>query len=210
MIENQMYCIYLEDYAYPRSHSKLRAYIGTKTEIRVLMAHLSADAHTALRYGETIAAVDCHDINPDVIHHMAGQEMKVLEPVQVLFDRKFKMQDFSWIHNGHTNSKIPAKVSSLEVYQMLVQLGNQLIRCARLNFEDFAVCVPGIGWVLPQSRILGFPGMVQYIEPDKYQATLFAEMETYDSSEIIQAIKDANALKEKDYEVLCDDILGVL
>lgn len=204
------YRIELEDYSYPRHTSKLKAYFGTKTEIMKLISGLSADPDTALRYHETIEAVDRHTLDPEGIHHMAGQERRILEPVRMIANREISVINPSWLHNGYTNAKVFVKAASLNIQQLLVECEGNLTRCAKFRFDNLMVCVPGVGWISPGPHIRGFPGMFCWMHPNIHHSILYTQMETYSHEALIQAVRDTNQLKEWDYEILCDDILGVV
>lgn len=203
-----IYRIDLEDYACPRFVSKPKAYLGTKEEIMNLMSHLSANSYSAMRYAQTIEAVDRYDLDPDATHFVSGQERPVLTPVEVLVEQSTVYVNITWMHNCASKADISAKASRLEVEQLLALAGEQLIRCAKFRFRDLAVCMPALGWVRLRGNFRGFPGVMKYSDSGCNYSTLFSEMEIYEGSDLHQAVKDTNRLKEFDYEILLDDILG--
>lgn len=206
--DETVYRIDLEDYAYPRFAGRVKAYFGTKEEIMELMSSLSANAHSAMRYAQTIEAVDRYDLDSEMTHVVAGQERPVLTPVQVLIDKTQCYENTQWLHNGCSGAKIAAKAERLEVRQLLLRCGDQVIRCGKFRFQGLHVCMPGFGWVQPGKNLRGFPGVMEYCEPDLHRSTLFSEMEVYEEDKMLQGIVDTKRLREWDYEILCDDILG--
>lgn len=206
--DETIYRIDLEDYAYPRFAGRVKAYFGTKAEIMELMSYLSANAHSAMRYAQTIEAVDRYDLDPEMTHTVAGQEKKVLTPVQVLIHKTACYGNAQWLHKGCSGAQIPAKAEQLEVEQMLLRCGEELIRCGKFRMQGLAICAPGFGWVRPGAELRGFPGVMEYCQPDFYRSTLFSEMKCYAESEMLQGIVDTKGLRQWDYEILCDDILG--
>jgi len=203
-----MYRIDLEDYACPRFVSKPKAYLGTRDEIMDLMAHLSANSYSAMRYAQTIEAVDRYDMDPEGIHIVAGQERPVLTPVEVLVKQNAVYEKAAWMHHCASKAEISAKASRLEVEQLLALSGDQLIRCAKFRFQDLAVCMPALGWIRLRGNFRGFPGVMKYSDPGCNYSTLYSEMEIYDGIDLNRAVRDTNSLKEFDYEILLDDILG--
>ena len=200
MIQDETYYrIDLEDYSLPRFLPKPKIYVGTMGEIVELMAHLSGDSHTALRYGRTIEGVDRYGLEPEATHMVAGCELPVLRPVEVLLRRSSTVHNAQWLR---------AKASQLEVEQILVCDGKQLIRCGKFRFQKLRICQPGMGWFrMHGPSFRGFPGMMLQ-EEELVWSRLFSEMERYEEAESMQAIKDTNCLSEYDCELLCDDILG--
>ena len=70
------------------------------------------------------------------------------------------------------------------------------------------MCLPGMGWVQPGGNLRGFPGVMAFEKPDVHRSTQLSEMEIYNLAETRRAIVETNGLKDWDYEILCDDILG--
>ena len=113
--DETVYRIDLEDYACPRFAGRLKGYFGTRVEIVELMSRLSANAHSALRYAQTIEAVDRYILNPEAVHWVGGQKRPVLTPVQPLMDKTVTFENAAWLHNGCSGTKIPVKAERLDV-----------------------------------------------------------------------------------------------
>lgn len=209
MLKKPIYRIDLEDYSWPRFASRTKAYLGNREEIMELMSHLSADPYCSIRYAETIEAVDRYDLEPEATHFVAGQERQVLTVVEPLVHEILVYDNADWLHNCDSQAKIRARADRMTVEQVLVLSGEQLIRCGKFNFEGLQICLPGVGWICPNSVMRGFPGVME-CTPDGFRSKLYSELEVYPESELCRAIQNTRGFQKLNYDLLLDDILGEL
>lgn len=206
--DDPIYQIVLDDYRSPRYSSTTRPYYGTIADIRRMMFELSMNNHTRVRYAETIEAVNNYDHDPKAVHHMAGSEFPILTPMTKTHRHNFVMSDVSWHYTGISGAVFPARAESVHVDQILLQHGNMLYRCAKVEFHALAFCFQVCGWVNVHNEMRGFPAQIIYDSGMGYQMSLYTHLESYAETDHARAVQDCGMLSHNDLSTLCVDILG--
>ena len=117
----EIFEICLEDYTQPRYKSAIRTYYGTEAEIHGLMDRLaSSTTGAAVRYNETIEAVDYYGLDDEITHTVAGQTLPVLKPVEEICRFEAQLSEKYWNYTTHDGVTIPCYASKLDICQCLI------------------------------------------------------------------------------------------
>lgn len=208
MNENAIFEICLEDYTQPRYKSEIRPYYGTENEIHALMGHLrNSTTGAAVRYNETIEAVEFYGLDNDVTHTVAGQTLPVLKPVEEIVRVSTQLRERHWKYTTHDGSVFPCYASKIDVCHSLIHTDTGFERCLRVTFYNLSVSLPRFGWVSYRHNFKGFPSMV-VTDGDMVSLALFASQAHYEIDEQDMAMADTMDTSKIDLSVAVADILG--
>ena len=206
--QDTIYEISLEDYTLPRYMSGIRTYYGTEGDIRDLMDRLrNSDTGAAVRYNETIKAVDFYDLDDTITHTVAGQMLPILKPVEEICRFETQLSDQRWSYTAYDGVTIPCYASRMDVSQCLIATDSGYKRCVKADVFGFSVYQHGLGWVSPTYQIKGFPGMVLF-DKEKASVTLYAAQQTYGPDELQEARADTVDPDRIRLSVIVADIIG--
>lgn len=204
----EIFEICLEDYTQPRYKSAIRTYYGTEDEIHNLMDRLANSATgAAVRYAETIEAVEYYDLDNEITHTVAGQTLPVLKPVEEICRCKNKITNQYWNYYTYEGSVVRCYASEIDVYQSLIATASGYERCVKASFAGLCVYHHGVGWVNPCNHFKGFPGMVTF-DGERATAALFASQMHYEPDELDDAMADVMDVTKIRPSVAAGDILG--
>lgn len=204
----EIFEICLEDYTQPRYKSAIRTYYGTEDEIHDLMDRLTNSATgAAVRYNETIEAVEYYDLDNELTHTVAGQTLPVLKPVEELCRYEGQLSEKYWNYTTYDGVTIPCYASKLDICQCLIATDSGYERCVKADVTGFYIYHHGLGWVSPFQKIKGFPGMV-LIDGEKATVTLYASQRHYEPDELEEAKADTVNMDQIRLSVIVADILG--
>ncbi len=200
--------ICLEDYTQPRYTSAIRTYYGTEHEIRDLMDRLRNSTNgAAVRYNETIEAVDQYDLDDELTHTVAGQTLPVLKPVEEICRLKTQLSNHYWNYTTYSGAVFSCYASKIDVCQVLIATDSGYERCVKADFTGLCINHHGIGWVNPCNRFKGFPGMVTY-DGEHSTVTLLTSQTHYEPAELDVAMADIMDISTIRIPVATADILG--
>lgn len=156
--ENQLYIMYLEDYRKNRYTSKLRPYIGSRKDFMDFAQRLAQDEDAAIRFHETIEGIDLYEINPDVVHTMAGQEIPVMTPMTELARTYLELTDPEWTHPFSDTSMYDMRCDYCEMEVVLGETSDKLLLGVRGRLDN--VCASVLDMELSHLTCSdGFPGV---------------------------------------------------
>lgn len=206
--KEEIFEICLEDYTKPRYTSAIQTYYGTEDEIRGLMERLRNSTNgAAVRYNETIEAVEYYDLDNELTHTVAGQTLPILKPVKVICRIETQINNQYWNYQTYEGSIIRCYASHVDASQCLIATDSGYERCVKASFTGLAVHHHGAGWVNPCNNFKGFPGMVIF-DGERATATLFASQMHYDPEELDVAMADTMDVIKIRPSVAIADILG--
>lgn len=206
--DQQMYCIHLEDYSYPRYAAVTRRYFGTMDDIKNLMERLSCYDGAQIRYKEMIDGINSYSVNKNVTHMVVGKEFQLLTPMSERCRQEFQLKNQEWTFKGFHETIYPMKASRVDVCQTLLEGENEICRCLKATFYDLCYCMHNGGWLFPDDYISGFPGMITYSGNNKHEMNLYACQQSYDLQDYDQAMKDMMNPSCINLSDVCVDLLG--
>lgn len=204
----EIFEIRLEDYTQPRYMSATRSYYGTEAEIHDLMDRLRySTTGAAVRYGETIEAVEYYDLDNELTHTVAGQTLPILKPVDEICSFEAQLSEKYWNYTTYDGVTIPCYASKLDICQCLIATDSGYERCVKADVTGFYIYHHVIGWVSISRQIKGFPGMVMF-DGEKATVTLYATQWHYGPDELEEAKADTVDPDQVNLSVIVADILG--
>lgn len=205
--KNQIFELNLEDYSMPRYMSIIKPYYGTMSEIIDMMIRLEDNEHTATRYKETLDAADYYDLDNELTHTVAGQTLPIFTPVKELSSLETTRHSVSWEYKTLNGTLYPCKAAEIALRQSLIQTPTGYEVCLRANIIGLQICYPGIGWILPNYAIKGFPGMVTFAD-NIHSMSLAVSQAHYEFCEYEWAMAEAMDPNAADLSRLVADILA--
>lgn len=206
--KKQIYEICLENYYYPRYASVAKSYYGTREEIDRLMAHLAKDPWTAMRYRQTIEAVENYDQDDQATHWVAGQEYPILIPAQEICRFETTLSDHKWNYKSYNGSVVACCAEQIHVCQLLIQDDLGYERCLSASTENLGICPHYPGWCHVNGIIRGFPGIVTWDGEHSHRMTLSTTQVHYAPDQLEQARADLVDPDCIDLSLLMADIFG--
>lgn len=203
----EYYKLYLEDYRYPRIYGEVRPYFGTMEDILGLAERLSGFEGTAIRYRDTIDAIESFHLDPNVEHWMVGRRYRLLEPMEEICRYDIVLRDLDLGCSTFEETYYRVRAEEVRVSQILLQCEEGFVRCLRANYLQLQVGIPKMGWYYPGWNIRGFPGMVTW-ENDVHTQHLYVEQCTYAPEERELAMKEITDPDKIQLSLALGDIIG--
>lgn len=200
--------IKIEDYSQKRWKSAVKAAYGTLDEIYDLIIPLGFDGQLYTRYKETVDAYE--DYNRSGImrnHTVAGQSFPIVTHTREIAHCEFTLQNKYWDYCADNEVAHFCRASEIQVYQMLLEIDDRYVMCARANFVGLEIYAPGVGWIHPSNNIQGFPHMVTYSD-NTYRMTLAVAEGEYCEHTLDLALENITDPEAVDLACLVADILG--
>lgn len=156
-MSEQFFAMQLEDHSLPEMLYFPKTYYGTLNQIGEFIAHLAADPDTAVKYATTIRAYeDYRNGNLGAVHMIHGQPLRLLTPVNLVFETVILEQDVEWdFDNGVHQFRVRADF--VDLHQVLLQDGELYIRAVRPCYEGIQFENPIDGWTTMPACHYGFP-----------------------------------------------------
>ena len=98
-MDEQFYCLHLDDYSAAAFTSFGKAYYGTMADIKAFIGTLGDDPGRSENYAKLIGAFREYEAgNTEVKHNVAYQEIPLLEPVNLLGKAMLRLDNYRWEH----------------------------------------------------------------------------------------------------------------
>lgn len=202
-----IYVIHLEDYSQVRKSAAVKPYYGTMEDMKQFAVRIAEDPDASQRYHSTITALECYCPDDGGEHIMAGVQMPILTAGQIIDSNTSLLSDQKWIVHDHRGGMHSVQAEKVMVYQHLIVLDGQLIRCLKCDFEALGICFPYLGWIGVNGDCLGFPGLVSTQE-GMNRMHLYMQAQVYDPKELEQALEDLSDPYSIDLGSVCYEVLG--
>lgn len=206
-MKTKHYCICLDDPALPGICSGEKKYIGTETDLRVVLARMEERDV----YPETIAA--CNEYfsgNTKATHNIAYNDIPILKPVQVICSSELKIGRKEWDHFNAWEWPNPVRFDSAVISQIVVKKGRKYLRCLKAWMENFAHKSVSGEWYPLDNRFWGHESLMSTeYKPDGSfvvnNLLYVVESEHQSLDELDDLILDEEQI---DFKHLCDEVFG--
>lgn len=205
--ENQLYCLMLEDYFYPRTASVAKSYYGTLENMLDLSDILCENEWTFRRYHELICGLEQYDGMQEICNDVTGIAYPLLTPMTEVYRHKITLTDHNWIGIGFSGAYCSLTADCVEATQILLKTDTGYRRCMRAAFTNLRICIPNLGWVYLNGATKGFPGIVSH-ESETTTMSLFVDQQYYPYEDLAQAVLDAQDPERINLAAVIGDILG--
>ena len=208
-MDEQYYRLRLDDYASPSFVSWEKSYFGTLRDIRNLVEALTLwrkDNDTLWELIDGFRAFDAG--NHNVLHHVAYQEVLLLEPVKLLGSETDHIENYMWEHCNTWGCSYTMRCDSVETKHLWLKSKDGYHRAFKARFKNLQY--EGISgmWHSLDGGFWGFPMMIASDEGFQYNRLAVQERK-FDNYR--QAEKDRlefAAAQNMDFSQFCNDIFG--
>lgn len=206
--ENTMYRFNLENYATPQSNPNPFSYFAAMDDVLQWATAISKDKDLSKRYQHLITALDEYDLDPEITHMVAGQEVCILEPIKVLARAEVTMTALHWTYTTYKDAIYPMSAHRADICQVLLDDSSKLHRCIKVRFEHPCVCLQNGGWILLNDSYWGTPEMLVFCE-NTSTMRMYVRAQTYTTDQYQQAIDDLSHPTDKDLAIASHDLIGL-
>ena len=160
-MDEQFYCLHLDDYSAAAFTSFGKAYYGTMADIKAFIDALGGDPERSENYAKLIAAFREYEAgNTAVKHNVAYQEIPLLEPVKLLGKATLRLDNYRWEHLNTWRWPYNMKCDVVDTTHYWFALDGIYCRAVKARFENLRYEDIGGGWTAIEDRFWGFPMMI--------------------------------------------------
>ena len=200
------YCLYLDDYAKPGFCSAGKTYYGTMNDIEKFMNALMLNKRKESMKTVTDAFKEYCDGNTSVTHNVAYNESMLIEPIKLIKEEMFEIDNPEWEHINIWGFPYMMKASKATVTQLLLKKGKKYIRCIKPAFTEFYYTGhPECGYLKLTDNFWGFPEVIE-MKNEVHSGRLYQIEKIYENK--TDAMKDMGDVSKLDYTEFCNDIFG--
>lgn len=204
----QYYEIKLEDYS-TQDACATKSYYGTLDDIGGLILALTEHEWTAENYASTIHAFEeFMDGNHAATHVIADTKLRLLTPVKVLCASEILHCNAKWSYYIDGDTKMHMQAQLLDATQVILQDGDQYIRCIRPCFEEVQYRDRLLGWCSVRTSYSGFPNIFcDFPEENALNMRLFVPEQV--SNTLEDCVFEMGSLYHMNLTRACEDLLGM-
>lgn len=208
-MDEQYYCLHLDDYSAPAFTSFGKAYYGTMADMRSFINALDSDPERSKTYEKLIGAFREYEAgNTSVKHNVAYQEIPLLEPVTLLGKAALRLDNYRWEHLNTWRWPYNMRCDVVETTHLWLSIDGVYCRAVLAKFENLQYEGIGGGWDRLDDGYWGFPTMI--VPDGRYVYNRLAVEEKR-----FKRKKDAGKdraqfplLRDVDFSEFCNDIFG--
>ena len=208
-MDEQYYCLHLDDYSAAAFTSFGKAYYGTMAEIKAFIEALDSDSEYHETYSKLISAFREYEAgNTAVKHNVAYQEIPLLEPVKLLGTAALRLDNYRWEHLNTWRWPYNMKCDVVDTTHYWFALDGIYCRTVKARFNNLRYEDIGGGWTAIEDRFWGFPMMI--VPDGRYLYNRLA-VEEKRFKRKKDAEEDRAAFpktRDVDFTEFCNDIFG--
>ena len=160
-MDEQFYCLHLDDYSAAAFTSFGKAYYGTMDAVKAFIDALGGDPERSENYAKLIAAFREYEAgNTAVKHSVAYQEIPLLEPVKLLGKATLRLDNYRWEHLNTWRWPYNMKCDVVDTTHYWFALDGIYCRAVKARFDNLRYEDIGGGWTAIEDRFWGFPMMI--------------------------------------------------
>ena len=208
-MDEQYYCLHLDDYSAAAFTSFGKAYYGTMAEIKAFIDALDGHPTYHERFADLIAAFREYEAgNREVKHNVAFQEIPLLEPVKFLGTQSLRLDNYRWEHLNIWRWPYNMRCDVVESTHYWFSLDGIYCRAVKARFENLQYENIGGGWANVEDNFWGFPMMI--VQEGRYLYNRMAvEEKRFKRKAEAQEDRAAFPLnRDVDFTEFCNDIFG--
>ncbi len=165
--DDQYYALLMDDHSTPGYVSADKPYFGTLQDIQSLMTNLNDN------YSETKEAFAAFlNGNVQVTHVIAFNQIPLLTPVSVCYERSYTLAEQQWEHINTWGYPYLMKADSINITQIVLKHEEKWYRCIRACFQNLQYGSVVGGWIPVKNRFWGLPGILDVQESENGIITL--------------------------------------
>ena len=208
-MDEQYYCLTLDDYSAPSFTSFGKAYYGTLPQIKAFIDGLEADEKQRESKAALIAAFREYEAgNHEVTHPVAYQKIPLLEPVKLCGTLTQRLDNYQWEHLNTWRWPYKMRCDAVESQHFWFVADGYYVRCVTALFDN--LCYQGFRdeWSPLDGAFWGFPHIIE-VSGTLASNTLLVEEKRFTRRKDLMADKDEFTTKrDVDFTQFCNDIFG--
>lgn len=159
----EYYRITLDDYACPGFVSWDKSYFGTLEDIRALVEALEASGDHGMPMAELISAFRAYEAGEKhITHHVAYQEVPLLEPVKLLGKEMVQSGSYAWVHFNTWGCPYHMRCDGVETEHLWLEGSGKYYRVVKARFRNLQYQGLAGQWRPMTDGFWGFPEMLVF------------------------------------------------
>lgn len=208
-MDDQYFCLSLDDYAAASFTSFGKAYYGTLPQIKSFIDSLASDDKLRDDHAGLIAAFREYEAgNHDVTHRVAYQKVPLLEPVRVLGMTTQRLDNYRWEHMNVWRWPYYMCCDAVETQHFWIAANGYYTRAVQAIFENLRYASIRGEWIQVDDWFWGFPHIIE--ESDSLVSnSLLVEEKRFGRRKELLADKESFPIsRDVDFTQFCNDIFG--
>ncbi len=208
-MDEQLYCLHLDDYSAAAFTSFGKAYYGTMPDVKAFIDALDSDPERSENYANLILAFREYEAgNTAVKHNVAYQEILLLEPVKLLGVATLRLDNCRWEHLNTWRWPYNMRCDVVKTTHYWFSLDGIYCSAVKARFENLRYEDIGGGWTAIEDRFWGFPMMIMP-EGRYLHNRLAVEEKRFKRKKDAEEDRAAFPLaRDVDFTEFCNDIFG--
>ena len=208
-MDEQYYCLHLDDYSAAAFTSFGKAYYGTMAEIKAFIEALDSDPEYHEAYSQLVSAFREYEAgNTAVKHNVAYQEIPLLEPVKLLGKAALRLDNYRWEHLNTWRWPYNMKCDMVDTTHYWFALDGVYFRAVKARFKNLRYKDIGDGWTAIDDRFWGFPMMIAAEENYLYNRLAVEERRFNRKRDAEDDRASFPSTRDVDFTEFCNDIFG--
>ena len=208
-MDEELYCLNLDDYSAPSFTSFGKAYYGTLPEIRAFINALAGDERLKDRYEKLITAFREYEAgNLEVKHNVAYQEIPLLEAVALFGTHTLRLDNYRWEHLNTWKWPYNMKCDCVETRHYWIKADGYYARCVTARFEGLAYEGFAGSWMNADGGFWGFPHMIEVNGRFCFNRLAVEEKRFKRRKDLLEDKSAFPIARDVDFSEFCNDIFG--
>lgn len=208
-MSEQYFRLQLDDYAAPSIASWGKAYFGTLDEIRGLVEALAKDEKRRVNFAELIDAFRAYEAgNHQVTHHVAYQEVPLLEPVALLSRKVLRAESHAWTYLNTWGSPYSLRCDSVTAELLWLKTSEDICRAVKARLRNLQYEGSTGQWHPLADGFWGFPHMVEAENGCIWTRLAVKEMNHSLRKTAEEDMASFQSVQDVDLTGICQDIFG--
>lgn len=208
-MDEELYCLNLDDYSAASFTSFGKAYYGTMPQISAFIKALAEDERSRKNHEELITAFQEYQRgNLDVCHTVAYQKIPLLEPVIVIGTATQRLNHYRWEHLNTWRWPYHMRCDCVEARHYWIKADGYYTRCITARFENLAYEGIGDSWVSVGDMIWGFPHIIEVNGRYSFNRLAVEEKRFTRHKDLIADKEAFQMAHDVNFTEFCNDIFG--
>lgn len=208
-MDEQYYCLNLDDYSAASFTSFGKAYYGTLPQIRAFIRAIENDAYRCQDFKRLIDAFHAYEAeNTEVKHYVAYQEIPLLEPVELIAEIPQRYDSYQWEHLNTWRWPYYMKCSCVETKHLWIRAEGYYTRCIMARFENLSYKGFGDQWSMVDGAFWGFPHVIDLDGQFCYNRLAVEEKRFKSKTEFMEDRTQFPTERDVAFTEFCNDIFG--
>ena len=208
-MDEQYYCLRLDDYSAPSFCSFGKAYYGTLVHLRSFINRLEEDEKTRESHSELIAAFRKYEAgDTEVTHTVAFQKVPLLEPVTLVGTQTQRLDNYRWEHLNTWRWPYNMRCDCVESRHYWFAAEGYYARCVVARFENLSYDGVAGSRCMVGDMFWGFPHMIECNGKYVFNMLIVEEKRFKRKKDFLKDKAEFAENRDVDFREFCNDIFG--